>query len=140
MHCVVVCLPAYPYLIHKFWETASKVTWQKLPEDVSGAHQCDLSSLSLLLLKKRKNYCQSEHEHPRIDMRRYWLQWNITRIKENRTVWASIKNSIRQIINICIRSAYYILWRKDKYWTNPEILKLRRCSTADGGKAWLPYP
>ena len=32
------------------------------------------------------------------------------------------KNIIRNIINICIRTTYYIFCRKDKEWTNPELL------------------
>ena len=32
------------------------------------------------------------------------------------------KNIIRNIINVCIRTTYYIFCRKDKEWTNPELL------------------
>ena len=31
------------------------------------------------------------------------------------------KNIIRIIINVCIRTTYYIFRRKDKEWTNPEL-------------------
>ena len=34
------------------------------------------------------------------------------------------KNIARQIINICMRSTYYIFCKKDKDWTNPERLTL----------------
>ena len=34
------------------------------------------------------------------------------------------KNIIRNIINVCIRTTYYIFCRKDKEWTNPELLTL----------------
>ena len=33
-------------------------------------------------------------------------------------------NIIRNIINVCIRTRYYIFCRKDKEWTNPELLTL----------------
>ena len=32
------------------------------------------------------------------------------------------KNIVRKIINICIRTTYYLFCRKDKDWTNPALL------------------
>ena len=32
------------------------------------------------------------------------------------------KNIVRQIINIRIRSTYYVFCRRDKNWTHPELL------------------
>ena len=62
---------------------------------------------------QESNICESEHEHPRIDMQGEGWKWHTVKIKESIGLSEHYsKNIVRQIVNISMKTTYYIFCRK----------------------------